>query len=160
MTTPTPQPTLPHFLVQLVFTLFTLAMIVGIMVGVREGFALVIPAGFCAGTPVEPTVYVLSVGFFIHLAFPKHYPDWRARLRFGAALLVAASVAVLAARLAAGCTPLTDWFPDGRIIVEALILNTVFVPLTILHREFIEPRWARAMGDGGEAVGEDDRNAT
>ena len=122
-------------------------MIAGIEVGVREGSALMIPSGFCAGTPVEATVYVLNVGFFMHFAFPKHYPGWRARLRFGAALLVAASVAVLAARLTAGCTPVAVWFPYGRIIVEALILNTVFVPLATLHGEFIEPRWSRAMGE-------------
>lgn len=153
MIAPTPQPTLPRFLGKLAFTF---AMVVGIIVGVREGFALAIPAGSCGGTPVEPFIYVVSIGFFLHFAFPKHYPGWRARLRFGAALLVAASIAVLATRLGAGCTPVGDWFPDGRVMVEILILNGIFVPLAILHGEFIEPRWARAMGEGGETALEEE----
>lgn len=151
MSARTPQPALPHSLGRFAFTI---AMIVGIVLGVREGVALVIPAGSCAGTPVEPFIYVVSLGFFMHFAFPENKPGWQPRLRFGAALLVAVSVAVLATRLGAGCTPVGDWFPDGRFIVEALILNGVFIPLAILHREFIEPRWARAMGEGGDAVRE------
>lgn len=153
MTTPTPKQTLLHFLGKLAFTI---AVIVGIIVGVREGFALAIPSTSCAGSPVDPVIYVGSLTVSINSAFPKHYPGWWARLRFGAALLVAASVAVLAARLAAGCTPLTDWFPDGRIIVEALILIGIFIPLAHLYAEVIEPRWSRAIGSGGNAARKDE----
>jgi hypothetical protein len=152
MTAPTPKPTLPRVLGEIAFMI---TMFVGILLGIREGFALVIPAGSCVGTPVEPLIYVLSLVFFMHFAFPENKPGWRPRLRFGAALLLAGFAAVLAARLAAGCTPLTDWFPDGRFIVEALILNAILIPLAHLHADFIEPRWSRAMGDGGAGAGGD-----
>lgn len=142
------QPTLPRFLAVLAVDTAVLA---GILLGIHEGFALAIPAGSCAGTPVEPFIYVLGVAFFIHFAFPRNNPGWRVRLRLAVVMLAGASVAVLATRLAAGCTPLTDWFPEGRIIVEALFMNGILIPLAHLHTNYIDPRWSRAMGEDGEA---------
>lgn len=151
MSETTPQPTLLRFLA---VTAVEIAVFTGILLGIREGFALAIPAGSCAGTPVAPTIYVLSAVFFIHFAFPKNSPGWRGPLRFAAVMLAVVSGAVLATRLAAGCTPLADWFPEGRIIVEALLMNGILIPLAHLHRDFIEPRWAWAMGEGGESASE------
>ena len=56
-------------------------------------------------------------------------------------MLAGISVAVLAARLTAGCTPAGGWAGDYRSIVEALVLFPILIPLAELHRRVIEPRW-------------------
>lgn len=35
------------------------------------------------------------------------------------------------------------------------VMLAVVTPLAHLHREIIEPRWSRAMGEGGEGAGEE-----
>ncbi len=121
--------------------LFTTAVFIAILVGVRAAFAALIPAEWCAGTPVDPIVYIVSTVLAFQRAFPKPGSGIWPMLRLGVMMLAGASLAVLAARLAAGCTPAGAWAGDYRAIVEALVLFPILIPLAELHLRVIEPRW-------------------
>lgn len=127
--------------------LFSVAMMVAILLGVREGFALLIPADSCAGTPIDVTFLVLSFAFTLQIAFPKNKHGYARHLRLGTTMLGGLVLAILATRLAVGCTPLGAWLGEGRVIAEALGMFGILIPLGHLHRDVIEPRWARAMGE-------------
>ena len=121
--------------------LFDVAIFVAILLGVRAGFAALIPAEWCAGTPVEPYMYVLSTALAFQRAFPSSRSGIWPMLRLGVMILAGVSLAVLVARLAAGCTPVGRWAGDYRAIVEVLVLCTILIPLAELHLRVIEPRW-------------------
>lgn len=129
--------------------LFAVAMMVAILLGVREGFTLLIPADSCAGSPIDVVFLVLSYVFMLHIAQPENKSGYARHLRLGATALGGLVLAVLATRLAVGCTPLGAWLGDGRAIAEALVMFGILIPLGHLHRDVIEPRWARAMGESG-----------
>ena len=123
--------------------LFDVAIFSAILLGVRAGFAALIPADWCAGTPVDPIMYVLSAGLAFQRAFPSGRSGIWPRLRLGVTMLAGVSLAILVARLAAGCTPVGEWAgEDYRAIVEALVLFPILIPLAELHLRVIEPRWA------------------
>lgn len=127
---------------------FDVAMYGAILLGVRAGLTALIPAGWCAGAPVNVFIYVLSAAFMMQSADGRNrrniWPDWR----LGITMLVGVSAAALTARLATGCTPASAWGEVGHAIVEALIMFGILIPLAHLHQNVIEPRWApRRNGD-------------
>ncbi len=120
---------------------FNTAVIVAILVGVRAAFVALIPADSCAATPVNPIVYILCMSLAFQRAFESSRSGVWPMLRLGVTMLAGVSLAVLAARLAAGCTPAGGWTGDYRSIVEALVLFSILIPLAELHLRVIEPRW-------------------
>ena len=150
MTTPTPKPTLPRLLGEIVFLM---AMFVGIVAGVPKGLALLIPASFCAGAPLGDTVFIMSLAVWAGIAFPKNKAGLMPLSRLGAVMLAGNLLAYLAARLVVGCTSVAGWDEHAHYAVAAFIVLAIVTPLAVLHRRVIEPRWSRAMG---EAVGEEE----
>ncbi|MBE9557787.1 MAG: hypothetical protein IMF08_13095 [Proteobacteria bacterium] len=152
MTTPTPKQSLPRVLGEFVFLI---AMSIGIVLGVPKGLALLVPAGFCAAAPVSETAFFMGIVFGILIALPKKKSGLRPLLRFGAAMLAGNILAHLAARLVVGCTPVAGWDEHAHFAVATFVVLVIFTPLAYLHHEIIEPRWSRAMGEGGEGAGEE-----
>lgn len=151
-TTPTPKQSWPRQLGEIVFLI---AMSTGIVAGVPKGLALLIPAGFCAGAPLGDTVFIMSIAVWAVIAFPSNKAGFRPLLRLGAVMLVGNILAYMAARLAVGCTPVAGWDEHAHFTVAIVALMVIIVPLAVLHRRVIEPRWSLAMGEGGEGAGEE-----
>ena len=127
--------------------LFSIAMLVAILTGVHKGFALLIPADWCAGTPANISAFAMSFAFMLILAYPRNKDGYLPLLRLGAVMLAGLIFAVLATRLFVGCTPLGVWAGEGRLVLEMLGMNGILIPLGHLHRTVLEPRWSRAMGE-------------
>lgn len=123
------------------------AMFVAIIVGVREGLTLLIPASTCAGTPVTPVALSLSILAWSGVGLYGRGPGFRPLLRLGVVTLVGTFAAVLIARLVSGCTAVSGWADPARPLVEMVAIFTILVPLANLHRQFIEPRWSRAIDE-------------
>ncbi len=147
MTAPTPKQTWPRLLGEIVFLA---AMFTGILLGVPKMLTLFIPADYCAGTPVRQTAFFMVLVVWAVIGFPKGKDGFLPLLRLGAVMMGGTLTAVLAARLAAGCTPVDDWSESARFMIETVVILTITTLLAHLHREVIEPRWSRAMGEGGE----------
>ena len=150
MTTPTPKPTLPRLLGEIVFLM---AMFVGIVAGVPKGLALLIPASFCAGAPLGDTVFIMSLAVWAGIAFPKGKQGLWPLLRLGAVMLAGTVIAFFAARLAVGCTFVTGWDEHAHKAVSIFVVLAIVTPLAVLHRRIVEPRWVRAMGEADNMDG-------
>lgn len=153
MTTPTPKQSLPRVLGELAFLI---AMSTGIVAGVPMGLTRLLPAGFCAEAPLGDTVFIMSIVIWLVIALPKNKSGLRPLLRLGAVMLAGNMLAYFAARIVVGCTPVAGWDEHAHYAVAIVTLMTIIVPLAYLHRHVIEPRWSRAMGDGGEAAREEE----
>lgn len=125
---------------------FVAALWIGILLGIRAALGVLIPPHWCGGTPVDSFVYVFGLAMAMAWAEP-HKPVLKPALRKATVLAAGLIVAVLAARLIAGCTPLAVWFSDFRFVVEIFVMLVILIPLAHFHHGVIEPRWARAMGE-------------
>lgn len=153
MTTSTPKQSLPRVLGEIAFLI---AMSTGIVAGVPMGLARLLPASFCMAIPVSDITFVMSIVVWTGIALPKGKNGLRPLLRLGAVMLAGTVLAFIAARLVVGCTPVAGWDEHAHSAVAIFIMLAVVTPLAHLHRRVIEPRWARAMGEGGEIAREDE----
>lgn len=135
--------------------LFAVAMGMALLLGVRKGFALLIPAEWCAGTPVNFSAFSIIIVLTFGIAYPANKFGYPRFLRLGATMLAGLILAVLATQLIVGCTPLGAWAGKGRSVLEMFGMAGILFPLAVLHRTVIEPRWSRAMGENGGPAGDE-----
>lgn len=147
MNAPAPYQSWPRLLGEIAFLI---AMFLGIATGVPKGVALLIPADFCAGAPIRDSAYFMTIVVWVAIAFPKNKAGFRPILRLGAVMLAGNLLAYFVARIAVGCTPASGWDESAHYAVGIFVVLAVITPLAVLHRRVIEPRWARALGGGGD----------
>lgn len=135
---------------------FTTALYIGVLLAVRAAWEALIPPQWCGGTPVDGRAYVFAWTLAMIAVQQIGMPDLKPVLRQTTVMAAGLIAAELAARLIVGCTPLAAWLNDGRFFVDFPVMAAVLMSLAYFHDAVIEPRWARAMGDGRKTDGAGD----
>lgn len=120
----------------------SVAMIVGIILGVAKGFDLLVPAQWCIANRPNSVAFVVIIVISLQIAMPQGRQSVGQDFRLGTTMLAGLIVAELVTRTIAGCTPVAGWRDPTRDIVQIFVMAAILIPLAHLHREVIEPRWS------------------